>query len=40
MNVEFVEEPILRLFALRPVTNVVPFFYIDEPFSRVEKYSS
>ena len=37
MDVEFVEEPIPKLFALRSITNVIPFFYIDEPFSRVER---
>lgn len=38
MNVEFVEEPIPKLFALRPpITNIVPFFHIEEPFSRVER---
>jgi len=37
IDVDFVEKPIHELFALKHVTNIVPFFYVDEPFSRLER---
>jgi len=37
IDVEFIEKPISKLFALRSMTNIVPFFYVNEPFCRVER---
>lgn len=37
IDVELVEESIPRLFALKSTTNITPFFYVGEPFCRVER---
>ncbi len=37
IDVELVEESIPKLFALKSAANIMPFFYVGEPFCRVER---
>jgi hypothetical protein len=37
IDVELVEESIPKLFALKSTANIIPFFYVSEPFCRVER---
>ena len=37
IDVEIVGEPVPKLFALKSTANITPFFYVGEPFCRVER---